>query len=146
MQKLLIIAVGAVLALLGATAFIASRDEPSVSPLILGSWGTPAVLLTANHSSQPVGSESPSPGAYRATPYTMLLVVPTPVDKDMVAGVGDISWFKMPRITPETRLEPLMPPKEPTAAAPSDSDAPSNPKAGGDSTSSSSGGGSALDR
>jgi len=42
-------------------------------------------------------------------------------------------------VMPNTALEP-------TAAAPSVSDAPSNPKPGGTSTSASSGGGSALDR
>jgi len=42
-------------------------------------------------------------------------------------------------MTPNTALEP-------TAAAPSASDAPGNPKAGGESTSASGGGGSALDR
>ena len=47
-------------------------------------------------------------------------------------GLDDEPW-------PNTALEP-------TAAAPSVSDAPSNPKAGGESKSASSGGGSALDR
>jgi hypothetical protein len=125
MQKLLIISVGAILALLGITAFTASRDEPSVSsgvPLLFGSCVTPTVLLAANDSSQPVDSPNPSPGVYRATPYTMVVVVPKPVDNGMVVGVGDISRFKMPRIKPETKLEPLMPPNtalEPTATAPS---------------------------
>jgi hypothetical protein len=53
-----------------------------------------------------------------------------------------VSWFVkdiIPKQPPNTALEP-------TAAAPSVSDAPSNPKAGGESKSASSGGGSALDR
>jgi hypothetical protein len=45
----------------------------------------------------------------------------------------------IPKSPPNTALEP-------TAAAPSVSDVPGNPKAGGESTSASSGGGSALDR
>lgn len=51
-----------------------------------------------------------------------------------------VLFFVRPKnLMPNTALEP-------TAAAPSVSDAPSNPKAGGESTSASGGGGSALDR
>ena len=53
-----------------------------------------------------------------------------------------VSWFVrdiIPKTPPNTALEP-------TAAAPSVSATPSDPKAGGDSTSASGGGGSALDR
>ena len=53
-----------------------------------------------------------------------------------------VSWFVkdlLPKQPPNSALEP-------TAAAPSVSDASSNLKAGGDSTSASSGGGSAMDR
>ena len=77
MQKLLIISVGAVLALLGTTAFIGSRHEPSTT-----------VLLGRNDSSQPIDSQSPALGVYKATPYTMIVVVP------------------------KMRLEPLMPPNK----------------------------------
>jgi hypothetical protein len=56
-----------------------------------------------------------------------------------LAGGGLIASFLFRRRPPNTALEP-------TAAAPSVSATPSNPKAGGDSTSASGGGGSALDR
>ena len=104
MQKLLMIFVGAALAVLGIAAILASRDSPSVSV------GVSPVLLTAKDSGRPVESPNPVPGVYRATPYTMIVVVPKPVDKRMVVGVGDTSRFTMPSIKPETRLVPMMPP------------------------------------
>ena len=112
MQKPLIFLAGAASALLGITAFMASGDAvsvPSGVPPVLVSPRVPEILLAANDSKQPVESPSPSPGLYRATPYTMLVVVPKPVDERMVVRVGDALRFTMPRIKPETRLEPMTP-------------------------------------
>jgi len=68
-------------------------------------------------------------GGENSFPYIWLLPL---------AVGGGVAVYVFHRQPPSTALEP-------TAATPSVSDAPSNPKTGGDSTSSPSGGGSALD-
>jgi hypothetical protein len=108
-QKLLIVLVGIVLASLSVTAFIATGDEPSVSSI---SPGLPTVLLAANDSCGPVEppdeSPNPPPGVYRSTLDMMWVMVPRPIDEQMVIGIGHISRFKMPVMKPEARLEPIM--------------------------------------
>jgi hypothetical protein len=99
MQKLLIIFASAALAVLGIAAVSASGDSPSVSS------GVSPVLLAASDSRRPVESSSPAPGVYSAAPYTMLVVVPRPVDDHMMVATNDRSSSKMPIIKPEIQLE-----------------------------------------
>jgi hypothetical protein len=111
MQKLLIIATCAVLVSLGITAVIASGGEPSASsnlPLVASAM--PIVLLAANVSSDPVEPPNPSsnlcratppPGVYQANLDRMWILVPKPMDEQMVIGVTDTSRFTMPVVKPD---------------------------------------------
>jgi len=108
------------MALLDIGVFIASRDIPSVSPGVppvsvssnvpLGSLDRRTVLLERNRSRYTVEWQSPSPGVYKAIPYTLVVLVPKSVDEQMVVRVGDLSRFNTPCFKPETRLEPMISP------------------------------------
>ncbi|HSY17162.1 MAG TPA: hypothetical protein VK815_02465 [Candidatus Acidoferrales bacterium] len=99
MKALLTISCIAVLVLFGISVIIASGESPIISSSIS------PVVLTASLSRQPVEPSSPSPGVYSAAPYSMIVVIPEPVDSGMVVAKGDASLFTMPCIKPETRLE-----------------------------------------
>jgi len=45
-----------------------------------------------------------SPGIYMATPYSMIVVIPQPIDPHMVHAT-DLTRFKMPCIQPQMHLE-----------------------------------------
>ena len=99
MKKLLTISCIAALVLYGICVITASGDSPSASPSI------PSVLLAAVVPDQPAELSSPSPGVYLAAPYSMVVIIPKPVDPGMIVAMGDTSLFRMPCIKPETRLE-----------------------------------------
>lgn len=98
MKNLLIIFAAAVLALYGLGAIAISGDSPAVPSSI-----RPATFAM-DISSPPMPSPSVSPGVYMAAPYSMVVVVPKPVDPRMLVAMGDVS-SKMPCIKPEARLE-----------------------------------------
>ncbi|MFZ1072529.1 MAG: hypothetical protein WAO21_03745 [Verrucomicrobiia bacterium] len=99
MKKLLVISCIAVLVLYGISVITASGDSPTVSKSF------PPVLLTAAVPSQPIESSNPSPGIYSAAPYSMIVVIPKPVDSGMMIVTNDTTLSKMPCIKPDTRLE-----------------------------------------
>ena len=103
MRKLPVICVVATLALLAAAAFTASGDSPSVSS------SHPVVAPAIGGSPQPVQAPAPSPGLYKAAPFTVIVVVPKPVDSGMVVAISDTARFRMPCLQPQLRLEPMTP-------------------------------------
>jgi hypothetical protein len=98
MKTLLTIGVAVVLVLYGLGVMAISGDAPSVPSTI-----QPAAFKM-DSPSQPVQASGISPGVYAAAPYSMIVVVPKPVDPGMRVAMGDTS-SKMPCIQPETRLE-----------------------------------------
>ena len=114
-QKPLIIFAVAASALMGITVFIASGDSPSISsvvrPVLISSNAPlPSLDCTTVFSRRSVEPECPPPGVYKATRYTLVVVVPRSVDDKMVVGVGGQSRFKLACMKPDTGLEPMVSP------------------------------------
>jgi hypothetical protein len=99
MQKHPIAFLAAALALLGLAAITGSGGLPS------GASDTASIPLAANDSSQPVPSPEPAPGIYSAAPFTMIVVIPKPVDPGLTVAAGDATRFNLPCLKPSTRLD-----------------------------------------
>ena len=99
MNKPLIISCIAISVLCGVSIIAVSGDSPSVPSSIS------PVLLTVAVPSQPIQLPRPSPGVYTAAPFSMVVVVPEPVDPQMTVAIRDTSLFRTPCIRPKTRLE-----------------------------------------
>ena len=99
MRNLLTISCFAVLARYGFGIINASEDPPAVSPNL------PPVLSVPPVSRSPVQPSSLSPGVYRATSYSMVVIAPKSVDPQMVVTLRSSASSVMPSINPGTSLQ-----------------------------------------
>ena len=99
MQKLLITIVGAVLASLSIAAVTATGHSPPVST------GVPLIPFPTNDFRPVVEPPATGPGRYQSAPFTLLVIIPEPIDQRMLIEVENTAPFKMPCIKPELDLE-----------------------------------------
>ena len=92
-----------------STNLLASTNLPSLvlSTNSLFSTNVSSLSVTTNLPIEPVPDQPLSPGLYKSSPYSMLVMVPQSVDPNMQSGAGQVlpfdknqSWIK-----PELRLE-----------------------------------------
>ncbi|MEI6074495.1 MAG: hypothetical protein WCS94_02905 [Verrucomicrobiota bacterium] len=97
MKKILILSAPLLVAILFVMAMASASNAAPGSSL-------DSVVLALTNSPATSAQTNLPPGIYAAKPYSMTVVVPEPVDKQMVVATN-IPESKMPIIKPEIRLE-----------------------------------------